>query len=120
MSRYLLLLVLIVGCASFKPIDLRPDDPPELGDEYNLPGTDVRYRVVEIDGGYVEGQSALTCVNSLSDSRAVCRDGDICLAMARVSRSTDGQIDRACMRQEYVMDVYRIHSRGNQNPIRMR
>jgi hypothetical protein len=120
MYRSLIIFVLLVGCASFKPVDLRPDDPPELGDEYTMLGTEVRYRVVEIDGGYAEATTMLTCVNNLSDSRARCRDGDICLSMVRVSRSVEGQVDKACMRQEHVMDVYRIHSRGNQNPLRMR
>ena len=113
MYRYLLVLALFIGCASFKPIDLRPEDPPELGDLYGFESTTVRYRVIQIDPSYVESTSPLACLNTVSDSRGMCENGDVCLAMKRVDSSTDRTQEPLCMRQEYVMEIYRIENRAN-------
>lgn len=112
MHRYLIVLLLFAGCASFAPIDLRPSEPPELGDLYGFQSTTVRYRVMAIDSDFSETDSQLACVNTESDSRARCRTGDKCLAMRRVDSSADRMQEAVCMRQDYVMDLYNIEYRA--------
>ena len=68
MYRLLFLILLFAGCASFAAIDLRPSDPPELGDLYGFETTSVRYRVMAIDPDYVENHSRLECVNTMRSS----------------------------------------------------
>ena len=113
MSRYFVLLALFVGCASFKPIDLRPDDPPELGDVYGFGATSVQYRVLEIDPDYSATTSQLTCVNTMEDARAQCKEGDICLSMRRIDPSADQMQETLCMRQQYVTEIYHVDQRAN-------
>ena len=112
MLRYLIVLLLFAGCASFAPIDLRPDDPPDMGDLYGFQSTSVRHRVMAIDPDYVEAHSRLACVNTLTESRARCRSGDRCLAMRRVDSSADRMQEAVCMREAYVMEVYTIKHRA--------
>lgn len=113
MRRYLFVLLLFAGCASFAPIDLRPSEPPELGDLYGFQTTSVRYRVMAIDPDYVEAHSRLACVNTENDTRARCRGGDRCLAMRRVDSSADRMQEAVCMREDYVMEVYTVEHRAD-------
>jgi len=115
MLRYLLVLLLFAGCASFAPIELRHEEPPELGDLYGFQSTSVRYRVMAIDPDYVEAHSQLACVNTMTESRARCRSGDQCLAMRRVDSSADRtrMQEAVCMREAYVMEVYNIEHRAD-------
>jgi|GEM_PF-2029350 len=113
MYRYVVVLLLFAGCASFAPIDLRPSEPPELGDLYGFETTSVRYRVMAIDPDFNAEQTQLACVNTETDSRARCRDGDKCLAMRRVDSSADRMQEAVCMREDYVMEVYKIEHRAD-------
>ena len=111
-SLIVVFLLSVAGCASFAAIDLRPSDPPELGDLYGFEMTSVRYRVMAIDPDYVENHSRLECVNTMTESGARCRSGDRCLAMRRVDSSADRMQEPVCMLESYVMEVYVIEHRA--------
>ena len=112
MYSVLFLILMFAGCASFAAIDLRPSDPPELGDLYGYESTSVRYRVMAIDPNYVENRSRLECVNTMTESRARCRSGDRCLAMRRVDSGADRMQEPVCMLESYVMEIYSIEHRA--------
>ena len=113
MRPFLLLLLFALGCASFAPRDLRPDDPAELGDLLGFGATSVRYRVMEISPNYQEENTLLTCVNEMTESRARCREGDVCYSMRRVDAGADRAQESVCMRFEYVEEVYHVEDRAN-------
>ncbi|HAY37515.1 MAG: hypothetical protein P8J23_05255 [Rhodothermales bacterium] len=111
MSRLIIALVLVAGCATFAPIDLRLDQPAELGDTLALGTTEARYSVVGFDPVYYEQTTIIKCDNIHDEIRAQCEEGGICYAIKKISG--ESSIEPTCMNEDYVTSIYTVKVRAS-------
>ena len=113
MSRLLIALTFLAGCATFAPIDLRLDQPAELGDTLALGTTEARYQVVGFDPVYYETTTIINCDNNHDEVRAQCVEGGVCYAIKKTSG--EASIEPTCMNDGYVASIYTVKVRASNN-----
>jgi len=120
MKKVSLLIMLIAGCASFAPKDLRSNEPIELGDTIVIGSSETRYEIKGIDPVYYEASSTLHCENMHPDVPARCSEGGVCMAVEQGGNiaAMTGSKDAICMNDAYVNSVYRVIKRANLPAIR--